>query len=94
MAKFDIAANTFEGFKGYTGNPPSNETEYNAWVSNSDNFLPDNDCIFSGTIPTWTEIQTKMNNYVDPKESGYQKLLDLGLSQAEATALTGYKPEE
>ena len=26
--------------------------------------------------------------------SGNQKLLDLGLSQAEATALTGYKPEE
>ena len=26
--------------------------------------------------------------------SGNQKILDLGLSQAEATALTGYKPEE
>lgn len=26
--------------------------------------------------------------------SGNQKLLDLGLTQAEATALTGYKPEE
>ncbi len=25
--------------------------------------------------------------------SGNQKLLDLGLTQAEATALTGYKPE-
>jgi hypothetical protein len=28
------------------------------------------------------------------KASGNQKLLDLGLTQAEATALTGYKPEE
>jgi hypothetical protein len=27
------------------------------------------------------------------KASGNQKLLDLGLSQAEATALTGYTPE-
>ena len=27
------------------------------------------------------------------KANGNQKLLDLGLTQAEATALTGYKPE-
>ena len=31
-------------------------------------------------------------NYVNPKASGNQKLLDLGLTQAEATALTGYTP--
>ena len=31
-------------------------------------------------------------NYVDPKSTGNQKLLDLGLTQAEATALTGYTP--
>ena len=31
-------------------------------------------------------------NYVNPKQSGNQKLLDLGLTQAEATALTGYTP--
>ena len=31
-------------------------------------------------------------NYVNPKETGNQKLLDLGLTQAEATALTGYTP--
>jgi len=28
------------------------------------------------------------------KANGNQKLLNLGLTQAEATALTGYKPEE
>ncbi len=28
------------------------------------------------------------------KASGNQKLIDLGLTQVEATALTGYKPEE
>jgi len=31
-------------------------------------------------------------NFVDAKISGNQKLLDLGLTQAEATALTGYTP--
>ena len=34
------------------------------------------------------EIQAEKN----AKASGNQKLLDLGLSQAEATALTGYTP--
>lgn len=28
------------------------------------------------------------------RKSGNQKLLDLGLTQAEATALTGYNPEQ
>lgn len=37
-----------------------------------------------------TEKQAKEN----AKASGNQKLLDLGLTQAEATALTGYKPAE
>ena len=31
-------------------------------------------------------------NYVSPEATGNQKLLDLGLTQAEATALTGYTP--
>ena len=31
---------------------------------------------------------------LDNKISGNEKLLDLGLTQAEATALTGYKPPE
>jgi hypothetical protein len=35
--------------------------------------------------------QTEANE-VDVKASGNQKLLDLGLTQAEATALTGYTP--
>ena len=35
-----------------------------------------------------TEKQAK----IDAKVSGNQKLLDLGLTQAEATALTGYTP--
>ena len=43
-----------------------------------------------------TELQTAYDNEkqakIDAKVSGNQKLLDLGLTQAEATALTGYTP--
>ena len=43
-----------------------------------------------------TELQTAKNAEIQAKEnaqvSGNQKLLDLGLTQAEATALTGYTP--
>jgi len=43
-----------------------------------------------------TAVNTKVteleNGEVDNKSSGNQKLLDLGLTQAEATALTGYTP--
>jgi hypothetical protein len=82
MAKIDIILDNFENFKGYEGNAPTNETEYNAMKDNA----------FEGTAPTWSEVQNEMNNYVNPKASGNQKLLDLGLTQAEATALTGYTP--
>jgi len=82
MVKFDEIVSKKDNFRGYTGNPPTNETEYNAMKTD----------MFSGTAPTWSEIQTEMDNYVDPKATGNQKLLDLGLTQAEATALTGYTP--
>tara|TARA_B100002019_G_C21230044_1_gene579586 strand:+ start:876 stop:1133 length:258 start_codon:yes stop_codon:yes gene_type:complete len=82
MALFDAVVQQNENFKGYTGNPPSNESEYNAVKAD----------MFEGTPPTWSSIKTAMDNYVDPKLSGNQKLLDLGLSQEEATALTGYEP--
>jgi hypothetical protein len=43
-----------------------------------------------------TELQlaenAKEQAKIDAKVSGNQKLLDLGLTQAEATALTGYTP--
>ena len=45
------------------------------------------------TIPTAEEIAQKEARELS-KASGNQKLLDLGLSQEEATALTGYKPPE
>ena len=43
-----------------------------------------------------TEAETSLNNEENQKATdkanGNQKLLDLGLTQAEATALTGYTP--
>lgn len=39
------------------------------------------------------EIANEVQAEKDNKANGNQKLLDLGLTQAEATALTGYKPE-
>ena len=39
-----------------------------------------------------TVANTTEANYVSPAVSGNTKLLDLGLTQAEATALTGYTP--
>ena len=38
------------------------------------------------------ELKTAEINKENAKASGNQKLLDLGLTQAEATALTGYTP--
>ena len=82
MAIFDKITRNKENFQGYTGNAPSNETEYNAMKAD----------MFSDTAPTWSELQTEIDAYVLPQASGNQKLLDLGLTQAEATALTGYTP--
>mgnify|MGYP003656804631 FL=1 len=39
------------------------------------------------------EAQTEATAKATAKASGNTKLLDLGLTQAEATALTGYTPE-
>ena len=39
-----------------------------------------------------TELAEKNQKETDAK-NGNQKFLDMGLTQAEATALTGYKPE-
>ena len=50
---------------------------------------------FTSNEPTAEEIATKQAEQQakeNAKVSGNQKLLDLGLTQAEATALTGYTP--
>jgi len=65
MALFDTIVNKKENFKGYVGNPPSNKSEYDAMKTE----------MFSGTAPTWTEIKSEMDNYVDPRVSAKAKLM-------------------
>ena len=84
MQIVDTILFTYNNYKGYDGECPQTEEEYNNLISSQ--------TVFDGTAPTWSEIQTKVSEYVDPRVSGNQKLLDLGLTQAEATALTGYTP--
>ena len=50
MAKIDETFSKYSNFKGYVGNAPSTETEYDAMKANS----------FSGTPPTWSDIQAQM----------------------------------
>ncbi len=52
MAKFDKVISKRENFKGYTGNPPSNESEYDAIKTE----------MLYGTAPTWSEIKSEMDN--------------------------------
>jgi hypothetical protein len=65
MALFDTIVSKKENFKGYTGNPPSNESEYNSMKTE----------MFNGDAPTWSEIKSEMDNYVDPRESAKAKLM-------------------
>ena len=68
MAKFDIVVFKKENFKGYTGNPPSNESEYDAMKTD----------MFEGEAPTWTEIKSEMDNLPDKdqlKASAKAKLI-------------------
>tara|TARA_R100001224_G_C4019834_1_gene148935 strand:- start:59 stop:310 length:252 start_codon:yes stop_codon:yes gene_type:complete len=55
MAKFDNIVGIKENFKGYIGNPPMDESEYDAMKTE----------MFDGTAPTWAEIQTEMDNIPD-----------------------------
>ena len=65
MALFDTIVIKKENFKGYTGNPPVDEADYNSRK----------DEMFEGTAPTWTEVKSEMDNYVDPRVSAKQKLM-------------------
>ena len=79
MAKFDIIVSKKENYKGYTGNPPSNESEYDAMKTD----------MFSGSPPTWTELKNEMDSYVDPKTSAKTKLMNgEALTEEEANAIT------
>ena len=52
----------------------------------------DMDAVNSKATELQTEYENKIAQEKADKVSGNQKLLDLGLTQAEATALTGYTP--
>jgi len=97
----DTALQSFSNFRGYVGDRPTNEAEYNALIADSERALLEETSVFEGTAPTWAEVQTKLvelqtaeDDKLTDAANGNQKLLDLGLTQAEATALTGYKPTE
>lgn len=80
MALFDKIVSKKENFQGYTGNPPSNETEYDAMKTD----------MFDGSAPTWTEIKSEMDNYVDPKTSAKEKLMaGQPLTEEEADVMIG-----
>ena len=46
--------------------------------------------MFDGSAPTWTEIKSEMDNYVDPKTSAKAKLIaGEKLTEEEANILVG-----
>ena len=65
MAIFDKIVIKKNNFLGYEGNPPSDEADYNARKNE----------MFSGTAPTWSELQTEIDAYVDPRQSAKAKLI-------------------
>ena len=80
MAKFDTIVFKKENFKGYTGNPPVDEADYNSRK----------DEMFEGEAPTWTEIKSEMDNYVDPRTSAKTKLMaGEPLTEEEANVMIG-----
>jgi len=79
MATFDIIVRKKDNFQGYTGNPPTNESEYDAMKTD----------MFSGSAPTWTELKNEMDSYVDPRVSARTKLTNgESLTEEEANAIT------
>ena len=86
------ALNSFSGFKGAAmPTNPTNQAEFSALVN-----AVDGGSCWSGVVPTWSQIEAKVTEFNDAdtqketdKTNGNQKLLDLGLTQAEVDALTG-----
>ena len=86
MNKIDKAFNKFSNFRGYTGNPPTNENEYNELLNDSSRYFQGNP-VFEGTAPSWSEIQSKVDKIVDAKASALAKLSALGLTEEEVQAI-------
>ena len=84
MAKIDTVLSSYNNFKGYTGNPPTNENEYNTVKAG----------MFEGTAPSWSVIQNKVAKLeqkeqakIDAKASALAKLSALGLTEEEVQAI-------
>ena len=86
MNKIDKAFNKFSNFRGYTGNPPTNENEYNELLNDSSRYFQGNP-VFEGTAPSWSAIQSKVDEIVDVKASALAKLSALGLTEEEVQAI-------
>ena len=86
MNKIDKAFNKFSNFRGYTGDVPKNETEYNELLNDSSRYFQGNP-VFEGTAPSWSEIQNKVAEIVDAKASALAKLSALGLTEEEVQAI-------
>jgi hypothetical protein len=86
MNKIDKAFNKFSNFRGYTGNPPTNENEYNELLNDSSRYFQGNP-VFEGTAPSWSAIQSKVDEIVDAKASALAKLSALGLTEEEVQAI-------
>jgi len=86
MNKIDKAFNKFSNFRGYTGNPPTNENEYNELLNDSSRYFQGNP-VFEGTAPSWSAIQSKVDEIVDAKSSALAKLSALGLTEEEVQAI-------
>ena len=86
MAKIDIVLSSYNNFRGYTGNPPTNENEYNELLNDSSRYFQGNP-VFEGTAPSWSEIQNKVNEIVDTKASALAKLTALGLTEEEVKSI-------
>ena len=77
-AQFVIKNETIEGYESIE------------WVNET---TPISDADINAKLAELQPIEdAKEQAKIDAKVSGNQKLLDLGLTQAEATALTGYTP--
>ena len=70
----------------------TSNTETQAFDNNGNQVTVDETAIANKITEMDLAKETKAQADATNKVSGNQKLLDLGLSQAEATALTGYTP--
>ena len=83
MSNFFKAIVTFENFNGWQGNEPTTKAEYDGIKDGTFvNGLNEDEQVFSGTAPTWEEIQTKVSELdaadqakIDLKASAKAKLM-------------------